>query len=152
MPPRSNKTAKKASSKKDTPAKKAAPTPEAAARARDLLGAAGAALDDANAIKLADTAAANYVAQLEKGSLDDAAADSLRQAVVAYDANRTTACARAALSRAASAAAPGWDGKNGTAPIANATAAGPVEAAAADLMSVLEVDAIKAARATRDIT
>ena len=35
VPPRSNKTAKKASSKKDTPAKKAEPTPEAAARARD---------------------------------------------------------------------------------------------------------------------
>ena len=59
--------------------------------------------------------------------------------------------ARAALSRAASAAAPGWDGKNGTAPIANATAAVPVEAAAAELMKVLDVDAIKAARATRDI-
>ena len=68
-----------------------------------------------------------------------------------YDANRTTAVARTALSRAASAAAPGWDGKNGTAAIANATAAVPVEAAAAELMKVLDVDAIKAARAKRDI-
>ena len=75
VPPRSNKTAKKASSKKDAPAKKAAPTPEAAARARDLLGAAGAALDDKAAIALADKAAASYVAQLEKGSMEDAAAD-----------------------------------------------------------------------------
>ncbi len=150
VPPRSNKTAKK-DSKKATAAAKAKPTPEAAARARDLLGAAGAALDDAAAIKLADQAAANYVAQLEKGSMQDAAAAALGQAVVAYDENRTTSIARAALSRAASAAAPGWDGKNGTAPIANATAAVPVEAAAAELMKVLDVDAIKAARATRDI-
>merc|ERR1719482_1336932 len=83
--------------------------------------------------------------------MEEAAATALGSAVVSYDKNRTTACASAALSRAAAAAAPGWDGKNGTAPIANATAAAPVEAAAAELVKVLDVDAIKAARATRDI-
>jgi len=149
VPPRSNKTAKKAAKAKEVSAK-AAPDAPKAGRARELLGAAAVALDDAAAIALADKAAANYVAELKKGSLDDASSDALRRAVVAYDANRTAACASAALSRAAAGAAPGWNGKNGTAPIANATAAAGVAAAAADVMSVLDVDAIKDSRATRD--
>ena len=117
----------------------AAPTPDAVARAHTLLGAAAATLDDVAVVELADKAATNYLAQLEKGSMEDAAAAALLEAVVLYDANRTTACTRAALSRAASAAAPGWDGaKNGTSPVANATAAASVEAAAAALMKVLD--------------